>query len=136
MSSEYEMKILGEWDDGGFTPYQAFLPVEYRGIKYTIYVRERGWISCDIWYGIHDLLSPDGKAKIKHLLREDEIIDSESFGTANIFDLFKWEEIRRVLSNPEDDILNLAIEKARIFFETADYLPWKLEDKDSCKESP
>jgi hypothetical protein len=53
------MKIIGDWEEGGFAPFQAFLPVEFGGFIYTIYVRERhNHRSCDIFYGRHHLTEP------------------------------------------------------------------------------
>ena len=120
-----EMEILGEWDDGGMCPYQAFLPVECRGIRYTIYVRERGdWYSCDVYYGIHDLLTSGGVSKIHHLVIPDEEVPLKYWGNANLFDLFTYEEVQKC-----DDLLELAERKARIFFQTAQHLPYRVDEK-------
>lgn len=47
-----QMQINGEWQSGGMCPWQAFLPVTFKGVKYTIYIRERhGNTSVEVLYG-------------------------------------------------------------------------------------
>jgi hypothetical protein len=46
IEKEFEVQIVGKWKDGGWAPWQAYLPIKFKGVPYTIYLRER-----------HDILS-------------------------------------------------------------------------------
>lgn len=53
-------RALAGWSDGGMCPWQAYLPIKFRGIYYTIYIRERhDQLSVKVMWGWHTLTKGD-----------------------------------------------------------------------------
>ena len=101
---KYEDLIIGDWESGGFAPWQAMCPIQYCGIWYTIYLRQRsGPFTMDIFWGKESLygsMKYYGKVNGRQSLWRDDIYE-------------KLED--------EEKAIQLALD----FFEKCEYLPKK-----------
>lgn len=121
------MQICGEWSDGGMCPWQAFLPVRYMGVDYTIYIRERhGYTSIKILYGWHGFGCPR-KGEL-HGTASEDLLSDEDMDVAHPDEI----AVGYFTESAFDPLFKRAEKLAREFFddyERTRYLPFvKQED--------
>jgi hypothetical protein len=119
----FQMQSFSEWEHGGMCPWQAYKRIMFKGIKYTLYIRERhehttadimyGWTGLfrryDNFCGILAEIDLEDDMDVAH---PDRIM--EGYIADTMFDF----------ENPHKELFERVENKAKEFFEKNKYNPY------------